>query len=474
MRRKIQAGSTSFTDTVFVRNTSTTTSVAGLTGLVYNTGSMTLYYRRQGANASVAVSLVTATLGTWSSGGFIVVDGTNMPGRYEIGIPNAAIAGGAAYVDFQLRGATNMEEVSWTYELDAVNYQDGVHFGLTALPNTACTTNASLLTSGTGTDQVSVSAGKVLLQATQTGVTIPTVTTLTNGVTVTTNNDKTGYSLTQSFPANFSSLAITAGGIAQADVQTIKTQTVTCAAGVTVGPYVGNASAALQVDGSGYAKVSSGTGANQISLSSGTVTVGTNSDKTGYSLTQAFPTNFSSFAITAGGAVTVGTNNDKTGYTASTVTDKTGYSLTQSFPTNFSSMAITAGGVVTANTTQFSAQAITCAAPVTVGAYVGNANALLTVDASGRVDLGKIKGTNSVGNAGYIAIDGTQSPSVRNQDAVTAPTYDDCMVGAWCEAFDKEPTFNSTTWIKQKPDNSGPIRTFSITVDGSGNVIARS
>jgi hypothetical protein len=44
-----------------------------------------------------------------------------------------------------------------------------------------------------------------------------------------------------------------------------------------------------------------------ISLNSGAVTVGTNNDKTGYSLTQAFPTNFSSLAIAAGtGAVTVG------------------------------------------------------------------------------------------------------------------------------------------------------------------------
>lgn len=37
-----------------------------------------------------------------------------------------------------------------------------------------------LLSSGTGTGQVSLSSGAVLLQATQTGVTIPTVTTLTN------------------------------------------------------------------------------------------------------------------------------------------------------------------------------------------------------------------------------------------------------------------------------------------------------
>jgi hypothetical protein len=60
---------------------------------------------------------------------------------------------------------------------------DAVHLGLSALPNTAVTTNASLLTSGTGTDQISVSAGKLLLQATQSGVTIPTVTTVTNQLT---------------------------------------------------------------------------------------------------------------------------------------------------------------------------------------------------------------------------------------------------------------------------------------------------
>lgn len=66
----------------------------------------------------------------------------------------------------------------------------------------------------------------------------------------------------------------------------------------------------------------------------GAVTVGANNDKTGYSLTQAFPTNFSALAITLGGAVTVGTNNDKTGYTASTVQDKTGYSLSVTPPTS--------------------------------------------------------------------------------------------------------------------------------------------
>lgn len=53
----------------------------------------------------------------------------------------------------------------------------------------------------------------------------------------------------------------------------------------------------------------------------GAVTAGTVSDKTGYSLTQTFPTNFADMAITATtGYVSVGTNNDKTGYSISGTT----------------------------------------------------------------------------------------------------------------------------------------------------------
>lgn len=49
------------------------------------------------------------------------------------------------------------------------------------------------------------------------------------------------------------------------------------------------------------------TPANKLATdASNRVTVGSNADKTGYSLTQSFPANFSSLAITAGGAVTAG------------------------------------------------------------------------------------------------------------------------------------------------------------------------
>ncbi len=59
----------------------------------------------------------------------------------------------------------------------------------------------------------------------------------------------------------------------QVDVNTIKTQTVTCAAGVTVGAFVGNATHAITVDSSGRVQVQAGTSAGQISMTAGVVDV---------------------------------------------------------------------------------------------------------------------------------------------------------------------------------------------------------
>jgi hypothetical protein len=49
--------------------------------------------------------------------------------------------------------------------------------------------------------------------------------------------------------------------------------------------------------------LSPGTGTGQVALASGAVTVGTNNDKTGYALTQTFPSNFSEMVINATGGV---------------------------------------------------------------------------------------------------------------------------------------------------------------------------
>ncbi len=148
------AGSTSQSIPIKVYD-STNTAGTGLTGLVYNTAGLTAYYKRQGDAASTAITLATMTVGTWSTGGFKEIDATFMPGHYEFGIPDAALATGATWVTFTFRGAANMAPVDVIIELDRLNYQDPVRAGLTALPNVAAGANGGLPT-GNGSGQVAV------------------------------------------------------------------------------------------------------------------------------------------------------------------------------------------------------------------------------------------------------------------------------------------------------------------------------
>lgn len=89
-----------------------------LAGLTFESGSLTAYYNRMGAaGGATAITLATATKGTWTTGGFVAIDGTNMPGDYELHIPNAALATGVNFVAVQLKGATNMVPVNITIQL---------------------------------------------------------------------------------------------------------------------------------------------------------------------------------------------------------------------------------------------------------------------------------------------------------------------------------------------------------------------
>jgi hypothetical protein len=118
---KIKRGSTSVRRLIFIADSSSTTG-AGLANLVYNTSSLVAYYFAGDLSNEVQITLATATLGTWTSGGFVAVDNTNMPGWYEIGIPNAALDGGNECA-IQLRGAANMVPVNIYIELDSFDYQ---------------------------------------------------------------------------------------------------------------------------------------------------------------------------------------------------------------------------------------------------------------------------------------------------------------------------------------------------------------
>lgn len=90
------------------------TTGRGLTGLLYNASSFTAYYMRQddGDAAGTAITLATATRGSFTSGGWIEKDSTNMTGEYEFGIPDAAVATGSAWCRIAFRGASNLIEAT--------------------------------------------------------------------------------------------------------------------------------------------------------------------------------------------------------------------------------------------------------------------------------------------------------------------------------------------------------------------------
>lgn len=118
MKLARKVGSTSQILQIFVRDSSSSTG-GGLTGLAFNTASLTAYYHRDTDTTATAISLVTMTVGTFTSSGFKEIDATNMPGWYQFCPPNAALASGAASVVCHLKGASNMAPLPLEIDLDA-------------------------------------------------------------------------------------------------------------------------------------------------------------------------------------------------------------------------------------------------------------------------------------------------------------------------------------------------------------------
>ena len=127
------------------------------TAVVWNTAGIDLWYRRE---VAAVVSITEATLAALTTahtdGGFLTIS----HGYYRLDLPDAAFATGANHVDFG-GTVTGMVVIGGRVRLVDYDPEDTVRMGLTTLPS-----------SGT-------LAVNPILNATQTGVTIPTVTALT-------------------------------------------------------------------------------------------------------------------------------------------------------------------------------------------------------------------------------------------------------------------------------------------------------
>jgi len=103
----IFAGLQSQTIDFFIADSSSTTG-GGRSGLLWNTASITAYYRKGPTGASTPITLATQTVGgAWTSGGFVEIDATNMTGDYRFDPPNAMVDT-EVMVTLHLQGAANM------------------------------------------------------------------------------------------------------------------------------------------------------------------------------------------------------------------------------------------------------------------------------------------------------------------------------------------------------------------------------
>ncbi|MDE2105765.1 MAG: hypothetical protein KGL39_51550, partial [Patescibacteria group bacterium] len=232
----IKANATSETIELFIQDSSKTTG-AGLTGLAYNTVGLTCYYSfPRGASTAVTLATLASPTAAWASGGFVEIDSTNKPGHYRFDIPNALLASGnGRYVTLAFRGAANMAHVPVEIEITGWDNQDAVHGGMSALPNAACTSNASLITSGSGTDQLTVTGGIASSDAKKiNAVSTSSVTTINAnvGTTQPTNYTGTGASaLVKSDMVDIAGAAVSAStaqiGVNVVQVNAVSTSSVT-------------------------------------------------------------------------------------------------------------------------------------------------------------------------------------------------------------------------------------------------------
>lgn len=311
---------------VKILNSSVSTG-AGLTGLsstssgliistIADTESTATAYTAAASNIETITTNGTFSAPTAGKCRFKELDATNHKGVYEIQIADARFnVSNAKSLLVSVAGATNAAETDVVIPLRDLDPFDAVRAGLTALPNVASGSAGAIITSGTGTAQLSVSSGQV---------------------TVATNNDKSGYSLSgsQTFSTSGSVGSVT-GSVGSV---TGAVGSVTGAVGSVTGNVGGNVAGSVNsVVGTVTANTTQWGGVAVTGMPMPTYTQPTGFLAATFPTTVASPTN-----ITAGTITTV--TNVTNGVTVATNNDKTGYSLSQTFPANFAALGINASG----------------------------------------------------------------------------------------------------------------------------------
>ena len=156
---------------VKILNSSVATG-AGLTGLssassgliistIADSEATATAYTVAASNVETVTTLGTFAAPTAGKCRFREVDATNHKGVYEIQLADARYnVSNAKSLLVSVLGATNAAETDVVIPLRDLDPFDAVRAGLTALPNVASGSAGAIITSGTGTAQLSVSGGK--------------------------------------------------------------------------------------------------------------------------------------------------------------------------------------------------------------------------------------------------------------------------------------------------------------------------
>lgn len=149
-----------------------------------NTASQFIHFQGVDATTGGIKSGVTWTIRRCIDGTFAAATGSTTEdgtaGWYKFAMSQADTNGNDIGFNFTGTGAIPQTVNIVTTACDPTT---ATNFGITGIPAVASGSAGALLIDGAGTAAISNSSGKVLLQTTQAGVTIPTVTTVTNQLT---------------------------------------------------------------------------------------------------------------------------------------------------------------------------------------------------------------------------------------------------------------------------------------------------
>ncbi len=112
----IKAGTTGYTEFVYLSNT----------GYTFQTTGLKAFYIRPGIN-NTQITLASQTVnGSYVSGGFVEVDPINMPGLYRFDVPDVVLASGATTSVLQIINQSNNDKAIISYK-----FQDPINLNLT-------------------------------------------------------------------------------------------------------------------------------------------------------------------------------------------------------------------------------------------------------------------------------------------------------------------------------------------------------